>query len=117
MGAETGTTLTLVWIHKLVYCVSAYHDQPRPPRRLALTVETKRRQIKGACSKVYFMRLNHMMRKWRNTISGMRSEKWPKVWFAVNFYFDDEFLYHTLVIILKVLPLMSKLFAINFLKV
>ena len=41
MGAETGTTLTLVWIHKLVYCVSAYHDQPRPPRRLALTVETK----------------------------------------------------------------------------
>jgi len=48
----------------------AGHDQPRPPRRLALTVETKRRQIKGA-----------------------------------------------LVIILKVLSLMSKLFAINFLKV
>ena len=56
MGADSGTTLTLVWIHKLVYCVSAYHDQPRPPgpRRLALAVETKRRQIKGACSKVYF---------------------------------------------------------------
>ena len=54
MGAETGTTLTLVWIHKLFYCVSAYHDQPRPPRRLALTVETKRRQIKDDCSKVYF---------------------------------------------------------------
>ena len=54
MGAETGTTLTLVWIHKLGYGVSAYHDQPRPPRRLALTVETKRRQIKGACSKVCF---------------------------------------------------------------
>ena len=54
MGAESSATLTLVWIHKLVYCVSAYHDQPRPPRRLALTVETKRRQIKGAFSKVYF---------------------------------------------------------------
>ena len=45
---------TTIWLHKLFYCVSAYHDQPRPPRRLALTVETKRRQIKGACSKVYF---------------------------------------------------------------
>ena len=54
MGAESSATLTLVWIHKLVYCISPYHDQPRPPRRLALTVETKRRQIKGACSKVYF---------------------------------------------------------------
>ena len=54
MGAESSATLTLVWIHKLVYCVSAYHDQLRPPRRLALTVETKRRQIKDACSKVYF---------------------------------------------------------------
>ena len=60
------------------------------------------------------MRLNHIV---RNIISGMRPEKWPKIWFAVNFYFYDEFLYHTLVIILKVLPLMSKLFAINFLKV
>jgi len=30
------------------------HDQPRPPRRLALTVETKKSQIKGAFSKVYF---------------------------------------------------------------
>ena len=54
MGAESSATLTLVWIHKLVYCVSAYHDQPRPPRRLALTVETKKSQIKGAFSKVYF---------------------------------------------------------------
>ena len=51
MGAESGAKLTLVWIHKLVYCISAYHDQPR---RLALTVETKKSQKKGAFSKVYF---------------------------------------------------------------